>query len=113
MKVVITDRFNTEYLSVFAKYFKKLDFVNELRNKRHKMIVLHIPFLKFKNNVNLISIRWVLVENKDWTLIPLFVFFKKDKRYWEDLRWDLDKKFIKQEFQFAMKDIKNEKYEIF
>jgi hypothetical protein len=57
MKIIITKRFEKEYLNNLIKYFTKEKLVQNLKNKSHKFISLHSPFFKIKNKINLVEFR--------------------------------------------------------
>lgn len=65
MKVIITRRFEKEFLNSLKKYFKTEDLIIALKNKSHTFINLHSPFFKIKNKINFVDFRWVLffIEN--------------------------------------------------
>lgn len=111
MNVIITDRFKKEYLNWLRKYFTQEDLVNILLEKQHTYISLHEPFFKFKNNINLISFRWWLAILDNQNIIPLFLFLKKDKNYWENISWKNNKKLIEYEYGLAVWDIENWNFE--
>jgi hypothetical protein len=41
MRILITNRFKKEYLKKLSKYFSIEDFVKDLKQKKHKIILLH------------------------------------------------------------------------
>ncbi|MDR2640061.1 MAG: hypothetical protein LBC61_01660 [Candidatus Peribacteria bacterium] len=57
MKVVITKRFEKEYLDNLSKYFTKVELVNFLKERSHTFIVLHYPYVKLKNRINNLAFR--------------------------------------------------------
>ncbi len=113
MKVIITKRFEKEYLKKLSKYLTKINLVETLKNKEHKFISLHEPFLKFKNKINLVEFRWVLAVKDNSNIIPLFIFLKKDKKFWENVSWETQEKMIELEFELNVLDLENWNYEIF
>jgi len=80
MKIIITNRFEKEYLKNFKKYFSTKDLVLDLKNKKHTFVSLHDPFFKIKNKLNLVDFRGVVAFMKNNKIIPLFIFLKKDKK---------------------------------
>lgn len=48
----------------------------------------------------------VVYEN----IIPLSLFFKKDKNYGENVSWQTQKSMIIEEYNLATQDIQNKKY---
>jgi hypothetical protein len=113
MKVVLTQRFKDEYLKPLLKYFTKEDLVRHLKERNHKFISLHYPYFKLKNKINNFSIRWVLAVIQDERIIPLMIFTKKDKNYWDNIRWESYKKFIIFEYETGLEDIENWEFEEF
>lgn len=113
MKVIITKRFEKEYLKSLAKYFNKEKLAENLKNKKHKFISLHNPFFKLKNKIDLVEFRWVLAIYKNEKIIPLFIFLKKDKKYWENISWEIYEKIIESEFRLNVTDIEKWNYEVF
>jgi len=57
MKIIITKRFEKEYLNNLIKYFTKEKLAQNLKNKSHKFISFHSPFFKIKNKINLVEFR--------------------------------------------------------
>ncbi|MDR1944603.1 MAG: hypothetical protein LBQ59_00500 [Candidatus Peribacteria bacterium] len=57
MKIVITRRFEKEFLSKTYKYFKKEDFIDDLKFKSYKVIFLCKSFSKFKSKLNSVNFR--------------------------------------------------------
>ncbi len=85
--IIITKRFEEKYLINLSKNFQKQEFINMLKTKKHTFISLHSPYFKIKNNVNNVSIRWVLVVLEENNIVPLVLFLKKDKKYWDNVNW--------------------------
>lgn len=111
MSIIITKRFENKYLRDLLKNFSKEDFINMLKSKKHTFISLHKPYFKIKNNVNSISIRWILIILEEDNIVPLMIFFKKDKKYWENVNWKDYKDMILEEQEENIKDIENWDYE--
>lgn len=111
MSIIITKRFEKQYLENLSKYFSKVDFINILKSKSHTFISLQKPYFKIKNNVKSISIRWILVILEEDNIVPLMVFLKKDKKYWENVNWIDYKNMILKEQEENIKDIENWDYE--
>jgi hypothetical protein len=61
----------------------------------------------------LIDFRWIEVIIEWESIIPLLIFLKKDKNYWENIRWESYEKITEKEYDLAVKDIKNWDFEIF
>jgi hypothetical protein len=57
MKVIITHRFEKEFLNSLKKYFTTEDLIIALKSKGHTFINLHSPFFKIKNKNNLVDFR--------------------------------------------------------
>jgi hypothetical protein len=115
MKIIITNRFREKYLDKFSKYFSDIDFVENLKNKFHKFIFLERPFIKFKTNIKSTSIRWIVIIETWERIVPLCLFLKNNKNYWENIIWE-DKKLRKLlflEFEKNFTDLKEKKYELF
>lgn len=113
MEIIITKRFEKEYIKKLLKYFHQNELILVLKTKQHKFISLHDPFFKFKNKINSTDFRWVIAF-VDWkSVIPLFIFLKKDKKYWENVSWENHQKLIETEFNLATQDVQNGDYEIF
>jgi hypothetical protein len=53
-----------------------------------------------------------VVRNNE-RIIPLMLFAKKDKKYWENIYWDGYKDFIVSEYEKTLEDIREEKFEEF
>ena len=113
MKVIITLRFEKEFLTLLKKYFSREDLVKALKNKSHTFINLHSPFYKIKNKINLVDFRWVLAFVENDKIIPLFIYPKKDKKYWDNISWKNNEKLIEIEFDLSVKDIENWNFEEF
>lgn len=107
MKVIITQRFEKEFLFPLKKYFKTEDFILALKNKSHTFIFLNSQFFKIKNKINFVDFRWFLAFIENDKIIPLFIFPKKDKKYWENISWKNNEKLIESEFDFSVRDIEN------
>lgn len=107
MKVIITQRFEKEFLFPLKKYFTTEDLVIALKNKSHTFINLNSQFFKIKNKINLVDFRWVLAFVENDKIIPLFIFLKKNKKYWENITWNNNEKLIELEFDLSVKDIEN------
>jgi hypothetical protein len=45
----------------------------------------------------------VVIKNE--TIIPVMIFTKKDKKYWDNIRWDSYEKFILDEYDKILEDI--------
>lgn len=107
MLILLTNRFKEEYLGNYSKYFSKKDLIEVLENKFHKNIPLHEPFVKFKNNINMVAFRWILAI-EDWdTIIPLLIALKKNKKDWENINRREYKQIIEYEYDLAVTDIDN------
>ena len=113
MSIIITTRFKNKYLNKLIKNFSKSEFITMLQKKQHTFISLHEPYFKIKSNVRDVSIRWVLVIMEDSDLIPIMLFLKKDKKYWDNVNWKDYKDLILEEFKLNIQDIKNWDYEKF
>lgn len=113
MKVIITKNFEKEYLKNLIKYFNKEKLAKDLKNKKHKFISLHFPYFKFKSKLNLVDFRWILIFISDDKIIPLILFLKKDKKYWENINWETYKQMILDEYDNTIADIEKWNYEIF
>lgn len=113
MRIIITKRFEKEYLKQLNKYFSKLDLVNSIKSKNHNFISLHDPFFKFKNKLNLVDFRWVLVMFKNNDIIPIMIYLKKDKNNWENINWQNHKQKIENEFEFTKFELEKWDFEIF
>ncbi len=113
MNVIITKRFEKEYIKKLSKYLTKSDLVKTLKDKKYKFISLHDPFLKFKTKINLVEFRWVLAIKSTSNIIPLFIFLKKDKKHWENVSWETQEKMIELEFELNVLDLENWDFERF
>jgi len=113
MRIIITKRFEKEYLKQLNKYFSKLDLVNSIKSKKHSFISLHDPFFKFKNKLNLVDFRWVLVMFKNNDIIPIMIYLKKDKNNWENISRQNHKQKIENEFEFTKFELEKWNFEIF
>jgi hypothetical protein len=77
------------------------------------VIFLCKSFSKFKSKLNSVNFRWVVsITNEKYT-IPLVIFLKKDKKYWENIIRESHKKIVEKELDFATKDIENWNFEEF
>jgi hypothetical protein len=76
------------------------------------LISLHYPFFKLKNKINNFAFRWVLAVIKDEKIIPLMMFPKKD-RYWDNINWRDNKDLIWFEYDKAVEDIREKRFEEF
>jgi hypothetical protein len=113
MKVILTNTFKKKYLKSFSKYFTQNDFIKFLKDKNHIFVWLHYPYFKIKWYVKMVSIRWILFLLDKNDIIPLMVFLKKDKKYWENVNWNEYKDFIWKEYDKALIDIENWEFEEF
>ncbi|MDP2090381.1 MAG: hypothetical protein Q8K30_02180 [Candidatus Gracilibacteria bacterium] len=113
MKVLITKRFEKEYLKKLTKYLSKNDLVKILNNKSHILISLHDPFFKFKNKINLVDFRGVIAIIENEVIVPLYVYLKKGKKNGENVSWKNQQDLIEIEFDLNTKDIENGNYEIY
>ena len=88
MKVIITKTFEKFLSKHFSNYFIDLeDFSQELKKSFKGEIYLKRPILKFKIKLNKLSYRvvWLVKEEK---IVPILIFLKKDKNFWENLIWN-------------------------
>lgn len=113
MKIIITKRFEKEYLKELNKYFTKEKLAQNLKEKKHKFISLHFPYFKFKSKLNLVDFRWILLFVWEDKIIPLILFLKKDKKYGENISWSENEDMILQEYDRAIVDIEKWEYEVF
>jgi hypothetical protein len=113
MDVIITKTFWKKYLKDLSKHFSKNEFIRFLKEKSHTFIWLHYPYFKIKWQIRMVSIRWVLFSLEDDSIIPLMIFLKKDKKHWENIRWEDYENDILFEYKKALDDIKNKNYEEF
>lgn len=113
MEFLITNRFKKKYLEKNEKYFTLEDFLENIAEKEHTFITLHIPFSKFKNKINKVAIRWVLFYYLEDKIVPIIVSLKKDKNFWENISRKINRTFILEEFDFSMDDIESWDFEIF
>ena len=109
MKIIITERFEEKYYKKLKKYFDIKNFCKKLKQTRQ--INLKTPYYKVKFNLWLITFRWVILEIKWWNMIPLLLYLKKDKNYWDNITWISFKKIILEAQSFALKDIENSRFE--
>ncbi len=110
MNIIITKRFEDKYLKYLLKNFSKEVFIKMLKEKNHTFISLHQPYFKIKNTINSISIRWILLILEEDNIVPLMIFLKKDKKYWENINWKEYKDIILEEQELSFEDIKNGNY---
>jgi hypothetical protein len=113
MRVIISNSFKKNYLHDIQKQCNQHDFITFLKQKQHTFIWLHHPYFKIKGNIKGISIRWVLFLFESDTIIPLMVFLKKNKKYWENINWYLFENEILSEYKKVIEDIKDWKIDIF
>jgi hypothetical protein len=113
MKVIITKNFWKKYLKNLSKYFSKDEFVRFLKKRNHTFIWLHYPYFKIKWYIKMVNIRWVLFLLEDDSIIPLMIFLKKDKKYWENINWSICEDDILIEYEKTLEDIKSKNYEEF
>jgi hypothetical protein len=84
-----------------------------LKERSYTFIHLHYPYFKIKNRINNFAFRWFVAFIKNDRIIPLMMFTKKDKNNWENLNWRDYKDVIWYEYDKAVEDIKNKKFEEF
>lgn len=113
MKVLITKWFEKEYLKNLSRYFNKNKLAENLKSKKYNFISLHFPYFKFKSKLNSVDFRWILLIIEDDKIIPLMLFLKKDKKYWENINWQDYKEMILDEYDKIINDIEKWNYEIF
>ena len=112
MKIIITKRFREKFINSFGKYFSEKNLIQVFKSKNHNFISIHHPFLKFKSKINFVEFRWIIyIENT--YIIPLCMFLKKDKKYWNNLAWKTHKKLIKIEFELSVKNIEKWIFDVF
>lgn len=111
-QVYLTNRFQKQYLKKFIKYFSKEDFVKQLKIKEHTLIDLHFPYMKLKNKIWNIVIRWIIFIIFDKNIVPIILFLKKDKHFWENINWNTHEKLILKEYKFALENIKKGNFEV-
>jgi len=84
MKIIITETFEKNFLKEFKKYnFKLENFVEILR--KTNLINLKEPYFKIKLSLNNVSLRWIVIKNDIWKIIPVFIVLKKNKVLWDNL----------------------------
>lgn len=112
MKVVISDFF----LDKMKKNCKwtDLDFlINKIKTKSKNFVELKIPFFKIRIKTKETSLRILVNYEEDLlTLIFINIFDKKDKKYWNNISWDLHKKEIQKWYESNLDCIEKWKYKI-
>lgn len=91
MKYIITDFFEKQFVKV-VKDISIFELVSKVRINSKTFINLKEPFVKIKFNTRFKSYRLIIAFEKE-NLIILFIniFDKKDKKYWENINWELHK----------------------
>ena len=114
MEVKITKTFEKFISKHFSNYFIDLeDFSIELKKSFLSEIYLKRPIMKFKIKINSVSYRVVwLVKNEK--IVPILIFLKKDKNFWENLIWNKELEILINHYSSKIKlDIYNKNYKIF
>ena len=84
MKIILTNSFQENFEKEFKNYnFQIAKFVAQL--KKVKLINLDKPYCKVKIRLNWIPLRWIVIFNDIWNMIPVYFVLKKDKTTWENL----------------------------
>ncbi len=107
MSIIITETFKKEYYKKYKKYFDLKEFSENLKEKQHNFIDLHSPFFKVKQNMGNVDFRSVIFIQKENKIIPLLIFLKKDKKFWENVSWKTHRDLILDEYEFALENIEN------
>jgi len=112
MKIIISETFQKKFLNKLNKYFTIKDLINELSKEKFN-IVLKRPFYKLKFKINLVEFRWVVLIIQNEKIIPLILYLKKDKKNWENIRWnEYENMILEMQYQTS-KDLENWNFKIF
>ena len=94
MKVIVT-KFFEKYLKKNAPALDIQDLVSRIQIESKNFISLKQPFVKIKIKLGNKTYRLLIVFDKqDVIILFVNIFDKKDKVFWENLNWDLHKKYI-------------------
>ena len=94
MKVIVT-KFFEKYLKKNAPALDIQDLVSRIQIESKNFISLKQPFVKIKIKLGNKTYRLLIVFDKqDVIILFVNIFDKKDKVFWENLDWDLHKKYI-------------------
>lgn len=111
MKIFISNFFQKKIKKIRWVSIKEI--VKKIKLDSKNFILLKSPFWKIKVKIWNKTLR--LLISKEWDNLVIFVnwFEKKDKNFWENINWDLNKKDIKNWYQKNLEDIEKWNYEIF
>ncbi len=113
MKVIITNSFFKNFYKKHKKNFSLLDLAENLQKKEYRFINLHFPFLKVKQKINKVDFRTIVfIRNEKNAIIPIAIFLKKDKKWWENIIWDTHQDLLTKEYILNLEDIENWDFEV-
>jgi len=113
MKIIITSFFEKQFKKV-VKDLKLEDLIEKINIESKNFIGLNEPYFKLKINSKNKAYRLIIAYDKN-ELVILFIniFDKKDKKYWENISWNLDKNKIIYWRNKNIEEIKSGKYSNF
>jgi len=91
MKFIVTNFFERQFNKI-VKDIKIKELISKIKIDSKDFINMKTPFVKVKIKTNSKTYRLIIAFDK-WDLIVLFIniFDKKDKKFWENITWNLNK----------------------
>jgi len=91
MKYIITEFFEKQFIKV-VKDLTILELISKIKINSKTFINLKEPFVKIKFNTRYKTYRLIIAfEKENFIILFINIFDKKDKKYWENISWDLHK----------------------
>lgn len=114
MQIYFTQTFEKFLDKYFSNYFiDLLEFSEMLKKSFSDNLYLKRPVMKFKIKLNWVSYRVVWIIK--WEIIlPILIFHKKEKKFWENLIWNKELEILIDFYATKhQSDIENKKYKIY
>jgi hypothetical protein len=114
MKVYITKTFESFLNKNFSNYYiDYFELSEKLKYWFLDNIYLKRPIMKFKIKINNLSYRIVWIVKWD-IIVPIVIFLKKDKTFWENLIWNKELEILINYYSLKIKkDLDENKYFVY